>query len=139
MAQPIITLRWYLFTKIWLDNGRALGWDLNYSRLGHAMAQSDENRPQDGDLEFYMVMADRCKQLLDSPDYLLFDGGSDQSVFSFAMTCESTAVFGQTIGYTVWLRGIEQEIVWLEYDRRYMIQPKIKLTTHLPEGEPGGN
>ena len=114
MNQPKITKNWYEFAGCWLQDTRELGLDPNYTQLALAIMQSDENRPQD-EVEYYMVLADNLKTMIDAKFYVIFDGekyltstDSHEGVYEtfFRDTTYSIYRAITKFGYSVWREGV---------------------------------
>jgi len=113
MNQPKISKTWYEFTACWLEDARESNQDPNYTQLGLAMAQWDENRP-DGEWEYYMVLADNLKTIIDAKMFVIFDGET-YLTSTDSISGVYDAFFNHTLytvyqginryGYTVWREG----------------------------------
>lgn len=129
MNRPKITKTWYEFTACWLEDTRELKQDSNYTQLALAMVQWDENRPQD-EWEYYMVLADNLKTIIDAKFFTIFDGerylastDSLQGVFEAFQTHTLHTLYTALTEkeYTIWCEGKD----WSDWFVELFLKPKV--------------
>jgi hypothetical protein len=114
MNQPKITKQVYEAAALWLKFTREVGADPNYTQLALALAEEDPNRPE-GEIEYYLVLADNLKTVIDAKFYIIFDGekyltstDSHEGVYKgfFRHTTYSIYRAITKFNYTVWRQGV---------------------------------
>jgi hypothetical protein len=125
MNQPKITKEMYKSAALWLKFTREVGSDPNYTQLGLALAEEDPNRPE-GEIEYYLVLADNLKTIIDAKFFVVFDGeyyltstDTVEGVYAAFRKHSPYSVYlaVRHYGYSVWCEGknVSPQIVMAGY------------------------